>query len=92
MAIIFDQDKRLRTLSERGLNFARCGEIFEEPHLTIEDKRLDYGEPRYITIGMLDGRMVVFVWTPRDADMRVISMRKANDREQASYGPRLHSH
>jgi uncharacterized DUF497 family protein len=33
--------------------------------------------------------MVVLVWTPRGADRRVISLRKANDREQAAYGPRL---
>ncbi|WP_425388002.1 hypothetical protein [Azospirillum halopraeferens] len=34
-------------------------------------------------------RMVVLVWTPRGDARRIISMRKANDREQALYGPRL---
>jgi uncharacterized protein len=89
MSIVFDPAKRDQTLRERGLDFARCGQVFDGPHLTVEDSRIDYGETRYLTIGLLDGRMVVFVWTPRGEDQRVISMRKANDREQACYGPRL---
>jgi uncharacterized protein len=57
---------------------------------TFEDERFEYPEPRYITAGLLDERMVIVVWTP-DAEIdgeecrRVISMRKANAREQARY-------
>ena len=68
---------------------ARAAEIFAGATLTIADDRKDYGEPRFITIGRLDGRMVVSVWTPRGAARRLISLRKANDREQALYGDRL---
>ena len=46
-------------------------------------------EPRFITIGRLRGRMVVVAWTPRRAAYRIISMRKANDREQAPTAPSL---
>ncbi len=53
------------------------------------DDRFDYGETRYITIGLLRGRMVVLVWTPRGAARHIISMRKANDREQARFAARL---
>ena len=63
--------------------------MFEGDTLTIEDDRFDYGEQRFITIGRLEGRMVVMVWTPRGAARRIISLRKANDREQATYSPRL---
>ncbi|HZK98520.1 MAG TPA: BrnT family toxin [Caulobacteraceae bacterium] len=89
MAIAFDPAKRAATLERRGLDMARSGEVFDGNVLTIADDRLDYGEPRFITIGRLDGRMVVLVWTPRGEDRRIISMRKANEREQAAYGPRL---
>ncbi len=89
MKIEFDPDKRQATLDHRGLDMAREGEIFEGATLTIPDDRKDYGEPRFITIGCLDGRMVVIVWTPRGAARRIISLRKANDREQALYGDRL---
>jgi uncharacterized DUF497 family protein len=50
---------------------------------------MDYGEIRFITIGRLDRRMVVMVWTQRGATRRIISLRKANAREQAFYGPGL---
>ncbi len=89
MKIEFDRDKRQATLDNRGLDMARAAEIFAGATLTIADDRKDYGEPRFITIGRLDGRMVVSVWTPRGAARRIISLRKANDREQALYGSRL---
>ena len=57
--------------------------------LTVEDDRQDYGEDRFITIGFLDGIMVVLVWTPRSGAYRIISMRRANERERAHYGPRF---
>ncbi len=89
MPIEFDPAKRLATLQERGLDMADAEEVFAGPSLTIEDSRRDYGEKRMITIGLLFGRMVVLVWTPRGRNWRVISMRKANAREKKLYGPRL---
>jgi uncharacterized DUF497 family protein len=83
--ITFDPAKRDRTLAERGLDFARAAEVFAGLHFTREDARFDYGKQRLITVGVLDGRMVVMVWTPRGETRHVISMRKANDREQERY-------
>ena len=85
MLIEFDADKRDTTFSQRGLDFARAAEIFAGRHYTGEDLREDYAEPRYITVGLLDGRMVVMVWTPRGEARRIISLRKANEREQKHY-------
>lgn len=89
MRIDYDPAKRAATLEARGLNMAQAGEVFEGPTLTVEDDRQDYGESRFLTIGFLAGRMVVLAWTQREAGRRIISMRKANDREQARYGPRF---
>ena len=89
MDIEFDPDKRNKTLAERGLDFARAAEVFAGRHFTAQDQREDYSEPRYIAAGTLDGRMVVMVWTPRGEARRIISMRKANEREQAKFGHRL---
>ena len=66
---------------------ARAEEVFAGATLTVEDDREDYGEDRFITIGFLDATMVVLVWTPRDGAHRIISMRKANERERTLYGP-----
>lgn len=85
MKIEFDPEKRQRTLIERQLDFARAGEVFNDRYFTLQDQRNDYGEVRYLTVGKLDGRMVVVVWTPRGEFRRIISMRKANEREQAGY-------
>ena len=68
---------------------ARADEVFAGPTLTVEDDRQDYGEDRFITIGFLEATMVVLVWTPRDGAHRVISMRKANERERTLYDPRF---
>ncbi|WEK38702.1 MAG: BrnT family toxin [Candidatus Brevundimonas colombiensis] len=89
MRLTFDPSKRERTLAERGLDFAQAAIVFEGDHLTFEDDRQDYGERRLITIGRLIDRMVVLVWTPRGDARHIISMRKANDREQRRYEDRL---
>lgn len=77
------------TLQSRGLDMSQAGAIFAGPTLTVEDDRADYGEIRQITIGFLAGRMVVMVWTLRGEGRRIISLRKANDREQTLYQPRF---
>ena len=69
----------------RCLDMARAAEVFAGVTLTIEDDRQDYGEARFITIGFLDDAMVVLVWTPRDDACRVISIRRANERERRIY-------
>ena len=68
-----------------AVDFARADEVFAGVNVTVEDARLDYGEPRFTTVGVLDGRMIVMVWTPRGAARRIISMRKANEREIAKF-------
>jgi uncharacterized protein len=87
--VSFDPGKQHLTLQMRGLDMARSAEIFAGSTLTVEDTRLDYDEPRWITVGYLDQRMVVLVWTYRDETTRIISLRKANDREQRNFGSRL---
>jgi uncharacterized DUF497 family protein len=86
MRITFDPNKRDWTLRERGLDFAEAELVFAGTAIDIPDLRQDYGELRIKTVGDLRGRMVVVVWTQRGDARHVISMRKANDREQAKYG------
>ncbi len=85
MKLEFDATQRDTTLKDRGLDFARAGDVFEGNHFTGQDTRHDYAEHRFITVGLLDARLVVLVWTPRGEARRIISMRKANDREKALY-------
>jgi uncharacterized DUF497 family protein len=89
VAITFDPTKRDATLSTRGIDFADAEIVFEGLVFEFVDERNDYGEARITTVGLLHGRMVVVVWTARGNDRHVISMRKANDREQRQYLHRL---
>ena len=89
MKITFDPAKRASTLKDRSLDFVDAAEVFAGKALNIPDQRRDYGDPRIITVGLLRGRMVIVVWTPRGNGRHVFSMRKANDREKARFGKRL---
>ncbi|MYN17027.1 BrnT family toxin [Rugamonas sp. FT107W] len=85
MGVTFDPSKRQKTVVERGLDFVRARDAFEGVTVTTDDERLDYGEHRCVTVGYLDERIVVVVWTPRGRARRIISMRKANEREIAKF-------
>jgi len=85
----FDPAKRQRTLDERGLDMAEAGLVFDGDTITVVDDRKDYAEPRFVTVGRLRGRIVFIAWTPRGDVRRIISMRKANDRERAAYDRRV---
>jgi uncharacterized protein len=89
MSITYDQPKRDATLAERGLDFADAEGVLNGQKFQFVDDRNDYGEVRITTIGVLVGRMVVVVWTRRGSDQHVMSMRKANVREQRKYRNRL---
>ncbi|MDM7955119.1 BrnT family toxin [Blastomonas sp.] len=89
MNIEFDKTKQRVTLAERGLDFARFGELNDGPTFTQQDTHFDYPEPRFQTYGLLDGRLVMAAWTPIRGGVRVISMRKCNEREQAKFNGRL---
>jgi uncharacterized DUF497 family protein len=85
----FDSAKRDATLRDRGLDFLDATEVFAGKTFDFPDERSNYGETRMITVGALRGRMVVVVWTERGEARRIISMRKANEREKAYFGQRL---
>lgn len=81
MEITFDEDKRLTTLTERGLDFKDAPKVFAGEHFDVADERLDYGETRILTFGWLDGRAVSIVWMPRGSVRRIISMRHVHGKE-----------
>ncbi|MBF0425645.1 MAG: BrnT family toxin [Magnetococcales bacterium] len=89
MKITYDPIKRVKTLTERGLDFDDAPLIFSGPKVTLLDERRDYSEERLVTFGLLRDRMVAMVWTPRDDAYRIISLRYANDREIKRYQDRL---
>lgn len=83
--IEYDDNKRLKTLEERGIDFADAPQVFAGDVLSQIDDRHDYAEERVVSIGMLGDDVVVVVWTLRGETRRIISMRKGNEREKAIY-------
>jgi uncharacterized DUF497 family protein len=85
----WDEEKCRANLEKRGLSFEDAWQIFAGDTVTIPDERYNYGEDRLITLGSLEGRVVVVVHVDRAGKTRIISMRKANAREQKIYQKRL---
>jgi uncharacterized DUF497 family protein len=85
MLITYDADKRFWVLEHRGLDFEEAALVLAGATLTIEDDRRDYGETRYQSLGLLHGRPVMVVWTPRGAARHIITMWKANERDRKRY-------
>jgi uncharacterized protein len=86
MALEWDEPKRSRTLQERGLDFADLARYDWASALDRADPRAYVGGERRVSIGYLDGRLIVIAYTIRQGNIRIISMRKANRREQVAYG------
>jgi uncharacterized DUF497 family protein len=89
MQVEWDSAKSSSNLAKHGLNFADAELVFAGPCITFVDDRGDYGEQRFLTLGLLAGRGVVIAHVQRGAATRIISMRKANRREQKIYQKRL---
>jgi uncharacterized DUF497 family protein len=85
----WDENKNKANLSKHGLSFEDAEIVFSGECVTFEDDRFDYGERRLVTLGRLEGRVVVIAHTQRGENTRIISMRKANAREQEIYKKRL---
>ncbi len=87
MHYTWNEAKRRKTLTQRGLDFAHAPRVFESPTLTFEDDRWEYGEDRWVTLGLLNQKIVVLVHTEiDDVDViRIISMREATKNEQQLY-------
>ena len=82
MHFTWHESKRQVTLQRRGLDFAQAEQVFVGPTFTFEDDREEYGEQRWVTLGLLNGIVLVIVHTENVDEIRVISMRKAEKDEQ----------
>ena len=89
MEFEWDPAKNQVNFRKHGLDFEDAELVFDGPCFTVEDCRFDYGEKRFLTFGLLDGRAVVIAHVLRGASTRIISMRKANRREQKTYQKRF---
>jgi len=86
MKFIWDRRKNEANVKKHELDFADAYKVFESPMLVDLDKREEYGEDRWIGVGLMENRVVVIVFTEPDQDtIRIISFRKATTDEREHY-------
>jgi hypothetical protein len=84
-SIEFDPEKSAKNLRERGIGFDRFADLDLDAAFIVEDTRRDYGERRTRVFGHIDGQLHAVVITMRGDNIRVISLRRANEREEREY-------
>lgn len=90
MRCSFDPAKRASNLKKHGLDLADAQKVIESSQtVTFEDRRFDYGQERFVTLGPLGDVLVMIVTAESGEDIRVISMRRADRHEQAIYRENL---
>jgi uncharacterized DUF497 family protein len=85
----WDEQKNGANIEKYGVAFDDVIPVFfNEEALVVQDDRKDYGEDRFIILCPLNGRMLHVTYTIRGAAVRIISARRANNRERRSYEQR----
>lgn len=81
----WDEKKRAANNARHRVDFLIVVDFDWDNALVAPDDRQKYGEERFVSIGPINGRLHVLIFTHRDAAIRLISLRKANKREVRQY-------
>ena len=85
MEFTWSETRRAANIRAHGLDFLDAESVFESVTFTFEDDRFSYGEQRFVTLGLLAGIPVSVVHTENEHEIRIISFRKATNRESQIY-------
>ena len=86
MSFDWDENKNRANIADHGIRFEDAQKIFDGPVLTEIDERYHYDEIREISLGLLNGIVVLMVvHTDRENVTRLISARKATAKERRRY-------
>ncbi len=85
MEFTWSEAKRGLNLKSHGVDFVDALRVFQSVTFTFEDDRFSYGEQRFVTLGLLAGIPVSIVHTENKHEIRIISFRKATQREAQIY-------
>lgn len=86
MDFSWDEGKNALNVKKHGVSFEEATTIFDGIVFTSVDNRFNYGEIREISIGAIQGVViVVVVHTEREKVTRIISARKATPKERKKY-------
>ena len=88
----WDPGKDAVSVAKHDVDFATAARAFSEPMVRRPDDRHDYGERRWIALAVIDGIVIVIVYTVRSGRIRIISARKANRNEKKTYEQAIEKH
>lgn len=80
--IEYDEAKRLANIAKHGIDFLDCVEAFADKR-SFEIRSDQAGEQRCLLIGTVKGRIVAVIFTIRGDAIRIISVRRARQKEAA---------
>ena len=89
MKITFDADKDAANLDKHGVSLTLASDLEWDALLAKPDCRIEYRETRMIGYTPLGTRLYCVVFTDRGDTRRVISLRKANEREVRRYASQI---
>jgi uncharacterized protein len=85
-AFEWDETKAAANDAKHGVSFETAQKVFSDPFaIELRDDRENYGEERFIRIGMAEGALLTVVYTPKQDRVRLISARRATRHEQDEY-------
>jgi hypothetical protein len=90
MRITFDPEKDAANMAKHGVSLALAAFLDWDAAIFWQDQRRDYGEVRYVALAQYQQRLYCVAYTERGADRRIISLRKANNREERHYENKTH--
>ena len=85
MKFEWDEQKNRINIQKHGIGFEDAKALYKDVRITAVDTQKSYGETRKISLGTIHGRICVLVYTERKGITRIISARKANQRERRRY-------
>jgi len=82
----WDEGKNRINIRKHGIDFSDAIDVFNHPVLTALDSREDYGEERWVALGLMKAMMAVVVYVGCNGPViRIISARKATKHEAKRY-------
>ena len=82
----WNKSKAKANFDKHGVSFELAQDVFNDPFaIEVLDDRRDYGEARFVIIGMVEGRILCVVYAERKDAIRIISARRAAKHEQEIY-------
>ncbi len=86
MRFEWDPAKALANERKHNVSFDEAASVFGGFYLKRFDARRDYGEPRFVALGLdSNGVILSVVYTARDESIRIISAWKASKHERETY-------